>query len=120
MSSQPPPEPSWIYRGPLGLMDWAPSSKELLLIALLAVGAGLLLLIAVGLARSYAFAVWKGPADPGPWQLPTAGVAALACLGLLALLWLELETIAARMGIGLGLLALLLLSEVRGGKKRRR
>jgi hypothetical protein len=101
-------------------MEGVPSLQELAVIGALLVGATSLLLIAWRLLRSYLRDQWSGFYDPSPWRLLWAGASAVAGGGVLWLLWSQLEHIAARMGVSVVVLVLLLVSETRSGGKRRR
>ena len=87
----------------------------------LLIGAALLLLLAWRLVRRYIRNQWNGPSDTSAWQVGGAAASALAGSVLLWLLWLQLDHVATRMGVGVGVLVLLLMSELRsGGRSRRR
>jgi hypothetical protein len=102
-------------------MEGAPSTGELLVMAALLVGSAVLVLIAWRLITSYAREIWSGLVAPSRWR-QVWPLACAACASLFVwLLWLNLDHIAARMGIGLLLLLVLLGSEIRGsGRKRGR
>lgn len=67
--------------------------------ALLLLGGLLLVLLSWRLLRSYARAWWDGPFGPEHWWAGGAAVSLLAGVGLLWLLWRDLDHIAARMGL---------------------
>lgn len=114
------PSPNPVYRGPLKFMDGAPTPNELLVMgALLLVGL-LLLLLAWSLIRSYVRGRWNGWMDPSPWQPLWALLAAAAALTSLVVLWLQLEHIAARMGVTVVVFGALLAAETRGSGSRSR
>jgi hypothetical protein len=100
-------------------MDGAPSTDELLVMAVLLVVSAVLMLIAWRLVTSYARGTWNGVVAPSAWRLAWA-LACAACGSLLVwLLWRNLDHIAARMGIGVLLLIVLLVNEGRGSRQRR-
>lgn len=88
--------------------------------AALALVGGILLLNGWRLLKRLARAHWDGLPDVGPRSLVWIGVNALAGGGLLTWLWVQLEHIGARMGIAAVVLLVLLVSEVRPNRGRRR
>lgn len=101
-------------------MEGVPSLQELAVMGALLVGAAILILIAWRLLRGYVRGQCSGLSDSSPWQLFWVGVSAVAGGGLLWLLWSQLEHVAARMGVSVAVLVVLLLSEIRSGGRRRR
>lgn len=122
MTPTPWPQPTEPYRGPLRWLEGVPDTTELAVIgALLLAGLGLLL-IARGLFGTYV-RDFAGAGDPRAWQLLWGFLALGAGSGSLLLLWLQIDHLAARMGMPIALLALLLWAEVqpkRGRRRRRR
>lgn len=100
-------------------MEGAPSLEELAGMAALALFGGILLLNA-WLLKRYARSHWDGFPDVGRWPLLWMGVNAVAGGGLLIWLWVQLEHIGARMGVAAVVLLVLLASEVRPNRARRR
>ncbi len=86
----------------------------------LLLGAALLLIFAWRLLRGYVRDEWSGYFEPSPWQLVWAAASTVAGGASLWLLWRDLEHIAIRTGVGVTVLVVLLLSEVRPGSRRRR
>ncbi len=84
----------------------------------LLLGAAVLLLIAWRLLRGYFRDKWSGYSQPSLWQLPWAAVSATAGGGMLWLLWRDLEHTATRMGVGVAVLVILILSEARSISRR--
>ena len=113
-----PPNP--LYRGPLRWMEGAPSLQELAGMAALALLGGILLLNAWRLLKRYVGSHWGGLPDVGPWPVLWVGVNAVAGGGLLTWLWVQLEHIGARMGTAAVVLLVLLASEARPNRARRR
>jgi hypothetical protein len=101
-------------------MEGAPSLEELVGLAALALVGSLLLLNAWRLLKLYARSHWDGSSEVGPWLLLWMGANAVAGGGLLTWLWMQLEHIGARMGIAAVVLIVLLASEVRPSRGRRR
>jgi hypothetical protein len=101
-------------------MEGAPSTGELLVMAALLVGGVVLMLIAWRLVTGYARGTWNGLVTPSRWRLVWALACATGGTILLLLLWRNLDHIAARMGIGVLLLLVLLVDEGRGSRQRRR
>jgi hypothetical protein len=120
MTLPPTPQPAPLYRGPLRWMNGVPSLQELAEMAGLFVGAALLLLLAWRLVRRYIRSQWNGLSDTSAWQVGGAAASALAGSVLLWLLWLQLDHVATRMGVGVGVVVLLLMSELRSGSRSRR
>lgn len=90
--------------------------------ALLLVGGLLLVIVSWRLLRSYVQGWWDGPFGPEHWRAGGAALSMLAGVGLLSLLWSDLDHIAARMGLTAVVLAVLLVTEldISGGSRRRR
>lgn len=99
-------------------MDGAPTLTELTILAGLLLGGVLLLLLAWQLLKRFARGHWDGLLEPSPWQPLWAVVSASGGLALLWLMWLNLESIAARMGVTVLALLLLLAAESRRGGRR--
>lgn len=88
--------------------------------AVLAFAGAVLLMFAWRLLKRYARIHWDGLPDAGPWPLLWIGINAVAGGGLLLWLWVRIEHISARMGIAAVVLLVLLASEVRPSRGRRR
>lgn len=99
-------------------MEGAPSLDELAGMAVVLLFGSLLILNAWRLLKRYARSHWEGWPEAGSWPLLWIGVNAVAGGGLISWLWLQLEHIAARMGIGAVVLAFLLASEARPNRRR--
>ena len=113
-----PPNPP--YRGPLRWMEGAPSVGELAGVGALALGAGLMFLIAWRLLLGHLRSQWDGLPESGSRTLLWASISALTGYGLLSWLWVSLEDLAARMGTTVAVLVVLLMTEARSSRRRRR
>lgn len=119
MTPPPTPRPAFPYRGPLRFMEGAPSLQELVVMGTLLLAGTILILVAWRLLRGYVQGKWNGMSESSRWQLFGMGTSALAGGGLLWLLWSQLDHIAARMGVGVAVLVVLLVSEARSSIRRR-
>ena len=102
-------------------MPGAPTTDELVVMALLLAGGLIMLFAGWRLLRGYGRSVMEGPLEPNHWQPAAALVCVALGVGLLYLLWRGLESVAARMGIGvLTLLVLLYAEKPEESRSRRR
>lgn len=118
MTPVPLPQPQRPYRGPLRWLEGVPDTTELAVIAGLLVAGLALLFVAKTLFLTY-FRDWVQIGDPRAWQLLWGVLTLVAGGGSLSWLWLQLEHIAARMSMPIAVLILLLMAEIRPGRRRR-
>jgi hypothetical protein len=119
MTPMPLPQPQTPYRGPLRWLEGVPEPTELAVMAGLLVAGLALLFVSKNMFRTYR-RDWVQMGDRSTWQLLWALLTFGVGGGSLSLLWLQLEHIAARMGMPIAIVALLLLAEIRPGRGRRR
>ncbi|MFK5636157.1 hypothetical protein [Ornithinimicrobium sp. LYQ103] len=119
MTPVPLPQPQGPYRGPLRWLDGVPDTTELAVMAGLLVAGLASLFVAKRLFLTY-FRDWLQVGDASAWQLLWGVLTLGAGGGSLSWLWLQLEHIAARMGMPIAVVTLLLLAEIWPGRGRRR